>query len=346
MKLSEIAKILDVELSGAADIDIKKISKIESSEEGDISFIANPQYEKYYSTTKASALIVSKTFQPETTRTDVTLLRTEDSYNSFVKILSAFSSNLLNSKTGISDKSSIGKNCSIGKDVFIGDFTAIGDNCVIGDNVKIFSNTSINDNVKISDSTVVYSNVVIYNECEIGKNNIIHSGTIIGSDGFGQARQDDGSFKKIPQLGVVVTEDDVEIGSNCSIDRATIGETRICKGVKLDNQIQIAHNVIIGENTVIAAQTGVAGSTKIGKRCMIGGQAGIVGHIEICDDVIIGASVGVSKSITTPGVYLGYRAKPQSEDLKQEVRIRNLDKLEKRVKELEAVIKNLSEKNQ
>lgn len=344
MKLSEIAKILNVDFDKQEDIEIKKISKIESSAAGDISFIANPQYEKYYSTTKASALIVNKNFQPENLRDDVLLLKVDDSYNSFVKILGEFSHGFTIDEKGISEKSSIGKNCAIGENIFIDDFVSIGDNCFIGENVKIFSNTSINDNVKISDNTVIFSGVTIYNDCEIGKNNIIHSGTIIGSDGFGQARQADGSFKKIPQIGNVVTEEDVEIGSNCSIDRATIGETRICKGVKLDNQIQVAHNVIIGENTVIAAQTGIAGSTKIGKRCMIGGQAGIVGHIEICDDVIIGASVGVSKSITKPGVYLGYRAKPQSEDLKQEVRIRNLDKLEKRVKELEEIIKNLPHK--
>ena len=164
---------------------------------------------------------------------------------------------------------------------------------------------------------------------------IIHSGTVIGSDGFGFARQDDGTYKKIPQTGRVVIEDDVEIGSNCSIDRATLGETKICKGVKLDNQIQVAHNVIIGENTVIAAQVGIAGSTKIGKRCMIGGQSGIVGHIEICDDVIIGAAVGVSKSIEKPGLYTGYRIKPHREDLKTEISIRNIPKLEDRIRALE-----------
>ncbi|MBP9096084.1 MAG: UDP-3-O-(3-hydroxymyristoyl)glucosamine N-acyltransferase [Ignavibacteria bacterium] len=344
MKLSEIAKILNVDFDKSKDIEINRISKIESSSQGDISFIANPQYEKYYSTTNASALIVNKNFHPENLRDDIFLLAVDDSYNSFVRILNEFSQGLVIDKKGISEKSSTGKNCAIGENIFIDDFVSIGNNCFIGDNVKIFSNTTIGDNVKISDNTVIYAGVIIYNDCEIGKNNIIHSGTIIGSDGFGQVRQTDGSFKKIPQIGNVVTEEDVEIGSNCSIDRATIGETRICKGVKLDNQIQVAHNVIIGENTVIAAQTGIAGSTKIGKRCMIGGQAGIVGHIEICDDVIIGASVGVSKSITKPGVYLGYRAKPQAEDLKQEVRIRNLEKLEKRVKELELIIKNLPHK--
>lgn len=344
MKLSEIAKILDVDFDTSKDIEIKKISKIESSSNGDISFIANPHYEKYYSTTNASALIVDNNFRPEIPRDDIILLRTNDSYNSFVKILNEFSHDFSVQKAGISEKAVIGKNSSLGENIFLDNFVSIGDNCVIGKNVKIFANTSIDDNVKIADNTVIFSGVSIYKDCEIGKNNIIHSSTVIGSDGFGQARQADGSFKKIPQIGNVVTEDDVEIGSNCSIDRATIGETRICKGVKLDNQIQIAHNVIIGENTVIAAQTGIAGSTKIGRRCMIGGQAGIVGHIEICDDVIIGASVGVSKSITKPGVYLGYRAKPQSEDLKQEVRIRNLEKLEKRVKELESIITKITPK--
>jgi len=344
MKLSEIAKILNVDFDKSNDIEIKKISKIESSGHGDISFIANPQYEKYYNTTNADALIVNRDFHPEKIREDILLLRVDDSYNSFVKILEEFSHSFIYGKEGISNNSSLGENCTLGEKVFLDDFVCIGTNCSIGNNVKIFSNTSLGDNVKIADNSVIYSGVVIYNDCVIGKNNIIHSGTVIGSDGFGQARQTDGSFRKIPQIGNVVTEDDVEIGSNCSIDRATLGETRICKGVKLDNQIQIAHNVIIGENTVIAAQTGIAGSTKIGKRCMIGGQAGIVGHIEICDDVIIGASVGVSKSITKPGVYLGYRAKPQAEQLKEEVRIRNLEKLEKRIKELEIIIKNFTNK--
>jgi UDP-3-O-[3-hydroxymyristoyl] glucosamine N-acyltransferase len=184
-------------------------------------------------------------------------------------------------------------------------------------------------NAEIGDDVLIYPNVTIYAGCKIGSRVIIHSGTVIGSDGFGQAKNPDGSFQKIPQKGIVVIEDDVEIGSNCSIDRATMGETIIRKGVKLDNQIQIAHNVEIGENTVIAAHTGIAGSTKIGKRCMIGGKVGIVGHIEICDDAIITAAANVSKSITSPGLYSGYRAQPQMKELKQEAAIRNLIKPKK-----------------
>ncbi len=195
--------------------------------------------------------------------------------------------------------------------------------------VSILPNTVILSGVEIGNDVLIYPNVTIYTGCKIGARVIIHSGTVIGSDGFGQAKNADGSFSKIPQKGIVVIEDDVEIGSNCSIDRATMGETIIRKGVKLDNQIQIAHNVEIGSNTVIAAHTGIAGSTKIGKNCMIGGKVGIVGHIEVCDGVIITAATNVSKSITKPGMYSGYRAQPQMQELKQEAVIRNLLKPKK-----------------
>jgi len=236
---------------------------------------------------------------------------------------------------GISKLSTIGSDTTLDEDIFIDDFVKIGRKCSIGKNTLIHSGTTVGDNVKIGNNCKIESNVTIYRGSIIGDNVIIHSATVIGSDGFGFAKNDDGSFKKIPQNGIVKIEDNVEIGSNCSIDRAVIGETLICKGVKLDNQIQVAHNVEIGEDTVIAAQAGIAGSTKIGKRCMIGGQAGIVGHLVICDDVIIGASVGVAKSITQPGVYTGYRAKPMRDALKDDIYLKEIPKLKDRIKKIE-----------
>ena len=299
MKLSEIADITEGKIEGNADLLITGIGKIETANENEITFISNPKYEKFFDITKAGCVIVTEDFINKGNEVS-SILRVKDPYNSFLKLLEIFEINEDESLTGISEKSIIDKETEIGK------------------NCKIFPN------------------VTIYRDTEIGDNVIIHSGTVIGSDGFGFAKQKDTSYKKIPQTGNVVIESNVEIGSNTSIDRATIGETRICKGVKLDNQIQIAHNVVIGENTVIAAQVGIAGSTKIGKRCMIGGQSGIVGHLDICDDVVIGAAVGVSKSITVPGIYTGYRVRPYREDLKIEARIKNLDKLEERIKKLES----------
>jgi UDP-3-O-[3-hydroxymyristoyl] glucosamine N-acyltransferase len=228
------------------------------------------------------------------------------------------------------------------EDIYIGNFVSIGKNCKFGENTKIFSNCTIENGVSIGNNCIIYPNVVIYQNCKIGNNVIIHSGTVIGSDGFGFAPQEKGEYKKIPHKGIVVIEDDVEIGSNCCIDRATIGETKICKGVKLDNQIQIAHNVTIEQDTVIAAQSGIAGSTKIGKRVKMGGNSGIVGHLTICDDVTIGAMVGVSKSITSGGIYTGYRAKPIKDDLKREARINKLEILEERIKKLEGLIEEIS----
>lgn len=333
MNLTEIANILNGELEGDPDIEITGIGKIDSARKNEITFISNPLYEKYFSTTGAGCVIVNEDFNEKGTA----LIRVRDPYNSFLKLLEIFEIKDEDSNTGISEKSNVDKEVVTGENVFIGYNVSIEKGSRVGDSTKIYANTFIGKNCMIGSNCLIYPNVTIYKDTVIGDNVIIHSGTVIGSDGFGFAKQEDSSYKKIPQTGNVVIEDNVEIGSNTSIDRATIGETRICRGAKIDNQIQIAHNVIIGENTVIAAQVGIAGSTKIGKRCMIGGQAGIIGHLEICDDVIIGASVGVSKSITKPGMYTGYRSRPYKDDLRTESRIRNLDKLEERIKNLESV---------
>jgi len=329
----EICDMLNGEIEGNRDVIISTAGKIERAKPEDITFISNPLYEKYFAGTKAGVVIVSKDFK--NTRKDITLIRVNDPYTAFITVLDKIKPEKISEMFSISDKCVIGMNVEMNGDVFVGDFVRIGDGCNIGDRTRIMHNSTIGRNVKIGKNCLIQCNVVIYEDCKLGNNIIIHSGTVIGSDGFGFAKQEDGSFKKIPQTGNVVIEDDVEIGSNTSIDRATIGETRICRGAKLDNQVQIGHNVEIGENTVIVSQVGIAGSTKIGKRCMIAGQAGIVGHLTICDDVIIGASVGVSKSITTPGIYAGYRAKPIREELKEEALVKEISKLKDRIKELE-----------
>jgi len=336
MKLSEIANIVHGKLVPPAegDIDIVNIGKIDSAKEDEITFIANPVYEKYFSGTNAGAVLVSKRFKPENHKRidDRTppLIIVEDPYLAFLELLDVFSPKTELQKIGIDERAVISDTAEVS-----GEEVRIGANCFIGEKVKVGKCCSILPNVvllagvEIGDDVLIYPNVTIYSGCRIGNRAIIHSGTVIGSDGFGQARNPDGTFQKIPQKGIVVIGDDVEIGSNCSIDRATIGETIISKGVKLDNQIQIAHNVEIGENTVIAAHTGIAGSTKIGKNCMLGGKVGVVGHITICDDVIITAASNVSKSITKPGIYSGYRAQPQMDELKHEAVLRKIVKREK-----------------
>ncbi len=338
MRLGEISEFIKGDIEGDKNIEITGVGKIESAQKSEITFISNPLYEKFFNTTNAGAIIISNDFKFK--RDDITVIRVDDPYLSFLKILEMFNDQNESESAGISENCFVDADTELGKNIYIGNFTSISKGCKVGSNTKIYSNCSVEKDVVIGSNCIIYPNVVIYRSCVIGDNVIIHSGTVIGSDGFGFAKNEDGSYKKIPQTGNVVIEDNVEIGSNTSIDRATMGETRICKGVKLDNQIQIAHNVVIGEDTVIAAQVGIAGSTKIGKRCIIAGQAGIIGHITICDEVIIGASVGVSKSIDKPGIYTGYRALPHRDNMKIEIGIRNLSKLDEKIKELEKKILN------
>jgi UDP-3-O-[3-hydroxymyristoyl] glucosamine N-acyltransferase len=331
MKLSEVANLIGGQLSGNGDIEITGIGKIESAAENEVTFISNPAYEKYFGGTSAGAVVVSRKFNPENYQRiddrEVPLIKVDDPYLAFLDLLDNFLPQTELQKVGIHETAVISDSASISdSEVRIGAHCFIGEKVSIGSRVSILPNTVLLAGVQVDDDVLIYPNITIYNGCRIGKRVIIHSGTTIGSDGFGQAKNPDGTFQKVPQKGIVVIEDDVEIGSNCTIDRATIGETIIRKGVKLDNMIQIAHNVEIGENTVIAAQSGVAGSTKIGKNCMIGGKVGIVGHISICDGVILTAATNVSKSITKPGMYSGYRAQPMRDELKQVAFIRNLNK--------------------
>lgn len=332
----QIADLLKGQIEGDDSITINKLSKIEEGEPGSISFLSNPAYIPYLYTTKASLVIINKDFVP-TAPVSASLLRVESAENAFAQLLEMYNEVKLN-KTGISKQCYIDETAKVGDNVYAGAFAFVGENARIGNNVKIYPQVYIGDNSVIGDNTTLFAGVKIYSETQIGKNCIIHSGTVIGSDGFRFNPQNDN--KKVPQIGNVVIEDDVEIGANCAIDRATLGSTILRKGVKFDNLIHIAHNVEIGENTYYAAGGVVAGSTKIGKNCMFSGQVGIVGHLQIADNTIITAQSGISKSITKKGeVYMGSPAFDANKYRKAFIHFRNLDALVQRVSELEKVVK-------
>lgn len=321
----QIAGILEGEVIGNPNAEVFKLSKIEEGTAGSLTFLSNPKYQNFIYSTQASVTIVNKSFEPEQAIT-TTLIKVEDAYQSFSKLLEYYNQVKL-MKSGIEQPSVISEGVEYGTDLYLGSFCYVGKNVKIGNNVKIYPNTFIGDNVIIGDNCVFFAGVRVYSETEIGANCVLHSGTIIGSDGFGFAPHEDGTYSKIPQIGNVILEDNVEVGSCTTIDRATMGSTIIRKGVKLDNQIQIAHNVEIGENTVIASQTGVAGSTKIGKNCMIGGQVGIVGHITIGNGVRIQAQSGIGKSIGDGEVVQGTPAFNYGDFSKSYVHFRNLPKI-------------------
>ncbi len=333
---TQISEILQGEVFGNPDQEVFKLSKIEEGEEGSLTFLSNPKYNSYLYTTKASIAIVNKDFIPEK-EVKTTLVKVEDAYKAFTKLLEYYNEIKLD-KSGIETPSFIDKTAVYGDNVYIGAFTYLSQNVTVGDNVKIYPNVFIGDNVKIGDNTTLFSGAKVYSESEIGKDCTIHSGVIIGSDGFGFVPNEKGEYNKVPQIGNVIIEDNVDIGSGTTIDRATLGSTFIRKGVKLDNQIQIAHNVEVDQNTVIASQTGIAGSTKIGKNCQIGGQVGIVGHIIIGNNVKIQAQSGIARSIKDNEVVQGSPALPYSDYNKSYVYFKNLPSLAKRIDELEKKI--------
>ena len=295
----EIAEILNGEIVGNAKVEVNSLAKIEEGNNGDLCFLANEKYTPHIYTTQASIVIVNTSFNNEKEIAS-TLIKVEDAYSSFSKLIELFNKTQTN-EVGLSEKADISKNSSIMDNVFIGAFSSISEGVTIGNNVKIHSNCYIGKNVIIGDNTIIYPNVSIYHNCKIGENNIIHSGVVIGSDGFGFAPDSKNNFNKISQIGNVIISDNVEVGANTTIDRATMGSTKIGKGVKLDNLIQIAHNVEIGDHTVIAAQVGIAGSSKIGKNCMIGGQTAVSGHLVIADEVKIAGQSGIASSIKQVG---------------------------------------------
>ena len=335
----QIASALNGTIEGAPDIEVNSLSKIEEGKPGSLSFLANPIYTRYIYDTKASIVIVNEDFIPEK-EISATLIRVADAYSAFASLLEMYQQ-AKGRKEGISDKAAIPHCANIGKGANFGNYVTIVQNVKIAQNTTIYPNTTIGDNCKIGNDAIISSGVSIYEECIIGNECTLHAGVVIGGDGFGFAPQEDNNYRKVPQIGNVVLEDRVEVGANACIDRATIGSTIIGSGVKLDNMVQIAHNVEIGENTVIAALTGIAGSTKIGKNCMFGGQAGTVGHITIADEVKITAKAGIGKSITEKGAILeGAPAFNIREYQRSYVHFRRFDKIVKRIDVLERKLKD------
>lgn len=333
----QISDILGGTIDGNPETTVNNLSKIEEGTPGTLTFLANPKYTEYIYTTKASIAIVANDFHPEQPLA-LTLIRVPEPYQSFAKLLE-FYNKIQHNKVGIDAMSYVSPTAKLGAEVYVGTFAFIGDNVVIGNNVKIYPQAYVGDNVTIGDNTILFAGAKVYTDCKIGADCTIHAGTVIGADGFGFAPNQDNHYKKVAQIGNVIIEDHVEIGANSTIDRATLGSTIIRRGVKLDNLIQIAHNVEIGQNTVIASQTGVAGSTKIGRDCMIGGQVGIVGHINIADGVKIAAQSGVGGNVLTPGEILqGSPAFGLGEYKRAYVLFRKLPLLEKRIKELEQAL--------
>ncbi len=339
---NQISQLLGGKVEGDANTVVNTLSKIEEGTAGSLSFLANPKYEQHIYNTKASLVIVNEDFVAEHP-VSATLIRVPNAYESFVKLLEIYN-NIQLDKKGIEQPSFISPSAKLGADCYVGAFAYIGNDAVIGKNVKIYPQVFIGDNVVIQDNTTLFSGAKVYSDCKVGANCTLHTGVVIGADGFGFTPNSENNYKKVPQIGNVIIEDHVEIGANTSVDRATLGHTIIRKGVKLDNLIQIAHNVEIGENTVIAAQTGIAGSTKIGRDCMIGGQVGIVGHITIADKVKIAAQSGIGSSITTEGeIVQGSPAFGIGDYKRTYVVFRKLPELEKRVKELEQMLKDFKQ---
>lgn len=330
---SEIAVLINGVVEGDASTEIYKLSKIEQGEPGSISFLGNPKYTQYIYSTEASVVIVNRDFSPEQP-VKCTLIRVENANTAFAMMLDAYNQ-IRQNKTGISKHAYIAESSTVGSNCYIAEFASIGENVVIGNNSKIYPNSTIGDNVTIGEGTLIYAGVKIYNDCNIGSNCTLHAGVVIGADGFGFAPQSDNHYQKVAQIGNVIIEDNVEIGANTTIDRATLGSTIIRKGVKIDNLIQIAHNVEIGENTVIAAQSGIAGSARIGRNCMIGGQVGIIGHLEIGDNVKIAAQSGISSTVPANSILMGSPAFDISVYKKSYVYFRNLPRLAERLSQLE-----------
>ena len=328
----QIAGILQGEVVGNPAVEVFRLSKIEEGSDGSLTFLSNPKYLNYIYSTKASVTIINDTFVADTELT-TTLIKVQDAYAAFSKLL-AYYNEVKQHKSGIEQPSYIAPTVIYGENLYLGSFSYLGENVVIGNNVKIYPNCFIGDNVVLGNNVTLFSGTKIYAETIIGNNCTIHSGAVIGSDGFGFAPNPDGTYTKIPQIGNVIIEDNVDIGSCTTVDRATMGSTIIRKGVKLDNQIQIAHNVEIGENTVIAAQTGVAGSTKIGKNGMIGGQVGISGHLHIGDNVRIQAQSGIGKNIKDNEILQGSPAFAYNDFSKSFVHFKNLPKIVAEIKEL------------
>lgn len=335
-----IAESLNGAVDGNPDEIVKDVAKIEEGAPGSLSFLANPKYEKYIYTTKASVVIVNKDFKPEREVT-ATLIRVNNAYEAFASLLDLYEKNKPR-KTGIAKMSSISENAEVGKDVYVGEFAVISAGAKIGNNVQIYPQVYVGEHVTVGDHTVLYPGVKIYHECSVGSHCVLHAGVIIGADGFGFVPNEENNYRKVPQVGTVIIEDHVEVGANTTIDRATMGSTIVRKGVKLDNLIMVAHNVEIGDNTVIAGQSGIAGSTRIGKNCMLAGQVGLIGHINIADGVKIAAQSGIIKDIRKEGVAIqGSPGMDFREYYKSYAIFRKLPQLSEQIRDLEKEMKSL-----
>ncbi len=335
---TQIAGILEGDIVGNPDVEVSKLAKIEEGTTGSLTFLANPKYTQHIYTTKASITIVNRSFEIEE-KLDTTLIKVDDAYKSFSKLLEYYNQVKMN-KVGIEQPSFVSGSARYGDGIYIGAFAYVGENVSIGTNVKLYPNAYIGDNVIIGDNVVVFAGAKVYSESIIGDHCVIHSGAVVGADGFGFAPNENGEYKKVPQTGNVILEDHVDVGAGTTIDRATLGSTVIKRGVKLDNQIQIAHNVEVGENTVIAAQTGIAGSTKIGKNCMIGGQVGIVGHIIIGDNVKIQAQSGIGRNVKDNEVLQGSPALNYGDYNKSYVHFKNLPRMANTIHQIEKKLKD------
>lgn len=340
IKLSEIASLVGGKIFGNADVSIKSVARIDEAEKGDLTFLYLPAFEKYLQSTGASAILVKPDFNKS--RDDISYIEVDSPEKAFTAVIINYFSPKFELQ-GIDETSFIHKSSTLGKNVALGKNVVIGANCRIGDNVKIFHNTVVLDNVEIGSDSMIFQNVSIREDCKIGKKVIIHAGAVIGADGFGYQKDDKGVYNKVPQIGNVIIEDDVEIGANTTIDRAALGSTVIKKGVKIDNLVQIAHNVSVGNNTVMSAQSGVSGSVKIGSNVILAGQVGIAGHLEIADNVILMAQSGVAKTISKPGLYFGSPSKEAKTAKILEAHFRSFPEYVERIKKLEAEIKTLKE---
>lgn len=331
----QIADLLEGTIEGDAEVTVNNLSKIEEGRPNTLSFLANPKYTEYIYDTDASVVIVGSDFKADRpVKNTCTLIRVEDAYGSFAKLLGMYNQ-IKNNKTGIDETAAVASSATLGSAIYVGANSVIGNNCAIGDNVKIHPTATIGDNCTIAAGTIIYSGAIIYSDCVVGQDCVIHSGAIIGGDGFGFAPSNANNYEKVPQIGNVILEDHVEIGANTTIDRATLGSTIIRKGVKLDNLIQVAHNVEIGEHTVIAAQTGIAGSTKIGRDCLIGGQVGIIGHLKIGNEVKIAAQSGIGHDLADGEIVQGSPAFSIGDYKKSYLMFKKLPELDKRLWALE-----------
>ena len=341
---AQIAIIINGKVEGNADVAVGSFGKIEEAQSGQLAFLANPKYEDFLYSTEASIIIVNESLELKQ-KIEATLIKVPDAYSAFATLLDKYQQIQRQQLHGIQQPVYIAATAKTGNKVFIGAFAYLGENVIVADGAKIYPNVYLGDNVIVGENSIVHPGVTIYHECVIGKNVVIHAGAVIGSDGFGFAPQADGSLKKVPQIGNVIIEDGVEIGANVTIDRATIGSTLIKAGAKLDNLLQIAHNVEVGNNTAIAALTGVSGSTKIGNNVVIGGQAGLAGHIQIADGTKINGKSGVSKSIKIPNTSVtGVPAIDYVTSMRAQASARNLPALEKKVLEMEKKLKEILEK--